>query len=455
MDKIDILNREEFVEKLVNLIENISKNKRSTSFAINGTWGCGKSFVLDMLEEQLTPTQDADNATDKYFIIRYNCWKYDYYEEPLVAIVAAIISVIENKTKLFPNSKEKMELLGMLKATGVALLSMVNSAVKEKTGVDFQTAYETVRKGEKEGAIAYENEHKYDVYFGFNQVIEKLSSLLQDLANKYTVILLVDELDRCLPEYAIKVLERLHHLTEGNDNIITVISMDKEQLKYSVIQTFGIVDPEKYLKKFIHFEVELNKGIVSERFMDKHANYVDLFDKNIIVYEDSIEEFMQAIFQKIDVREQEHLIQRAMLAHKLLFIAPKDYSFMCMELLIIVIMSQYKSIKNFTKWFYEYNREIESGKSEPPFDSFFAEKFKKVPAIDVDRSGTRALKSHMITSENSLYGAIAYMWFMLFLSSKKNNSLRYIELSNLDIYMLLDENIKDLKKFIDTIQFIK
>ena len=50
MDKLDILNREEFVEKLINLTENISANKTSTSFAIDGVWGCGKSFVLDMFD---------------------------------------------------------------------------------------------------------------------------------------------------------------------------------------------------------------------------------------------------------------------------------------------------------------------------------------------------------------------------------------------------------------------
>ena len=50
MDKLDILNRDEFVEQLVRLVENISENKTSTCFAINGAWGSGKSFVLDMLK---------------------------------------------------------------------------------------------------------------------------------------------------------------------------------------------------------------------------------------------------------------------------------------------------------------------------------------------------------------------------------------------------------------------
>ena len=338
MDKLDILNRDEFVEQLLHLMDNISSNKSSTCFAINGPWGCGKSFVLDMFEEQLSVIQSEETYTDKYFVIRYNSWKFDYYEEPLVAIVASMISVIEEKTKLFPDSKEKREILGMLKATGVALLSLANTAVKEKTGLDFQTAFETVRKGEKEGAAAYESAHEYDVYFGFNKVMEKLAGLLQDLAEKYTVVILVDELDRCLPEYAVKVLERLHHLTEGNSNIITIIAIDKEQLMSSVKQIFGFEKPEKYLEKFFSFEVKLDCGTVSERISEKYADYFALFDKDLFKFEESVEDCLQYVFKNIDIRTQEQLVKKAMLAHKLLYGDKKDYSFMCMELLLAVLI---------------------------------------------------------------------------------------------------------------------
>ena len=100
MDKLDILQRDEFVKQLERMIENISENKASTCFAINGKWGSGKTFVLDMLQEQLEEKQSEKTAADKYFIIRYNSWKYDYYEEPVIALVVSIVRVIENKIKL-------------------------------------------------------------------------------------------------------------------------------------------------------------------------------------------------------------------------------------------------------------------------------------------------------------------------------------------------------------------
>ena len=106
MEKLDILNREEFIDQLVNVTEHISANRGNVSFAINGVWGCGKSFVLDMYEEKLSQIQSEETASEKYFIIRYNCWKYDYYEEPLIAIVSTLISAIEEKTKFFRTRKQ-------------------------------------------------------------------------------------------------------------------------------------------------------------------------------------------------------------------------------------------------------------------------------------------------------------------------------------------------------------
>ena len=88
MNKIDILNRDKFVDDLLRMMENISDNKASTCFALNGVWGSGKSFVLDMFEEKLGQIQSEETFTEKYFIIRYNSWQYDYYEEPLVATIA-------------------------------------------------------------------------------------------------------------------------------------------------------------------------------------------------------------------------------------------------------------------------------------------------------------------------------------------------------------------------------
>ena len=455
MNKIDILNRGKFVDDLLQVMENISDNKASTCFALNGAWGSGKSFVLDMFEEKLGEFQSEETSTDKYFIIRYNSWQYDYYEEPLVAIVSTMISTIEKKTKLFPDCKEKREILGMLKATGVSLLSLGNAVVKEKTGMDFQKAYETVLKGKKDGAEAYEKIHEYDVYFGFNKVMDELITLLQELAEKYTVTIIVDELDRCLPEYAIKILERLHHLTENNNNTIMIIAVDKKQLMSSVKQIFGFESPEKYLEKFFNFEIKLDYGIPSEKIVEKYAAYIDLFDKEIFPFDDSIEECLQNIFKDIDIRTQEQIIKKVMLTHKLLYTNKKDYSFMCMELILAVMLFIYNEDAKFLEKTVDMDNlgiafTSSRGKSKPVFSTFFKEKFEQIP-FGSRRNLSDEPLCYILPSKASLYGAIIFTWYWMH-GKNKNTIVLY---TKGDSYEVISQNNKELKKFVETINMMR
>ena len=74
-NKIDILDRQPFVDQLIEIVELLSENKRGCTFTIDGRWGSGKSFVLNMFEKQLSLFQDPAAAGDKYIIFHYNCWQ--------------------------------------------------------------------------------------------------------------------------------------------------------------------------------------------------------------------------------------------------------------------------------------------------------------------------------------------------------------------------------------------
>ncbi len=50
---IDILNRQEIVEQIFDLLKILSEVRSSCAFALNGKWGSGKTFLLNMLEPQL------------------------------------------------------------------------------------------------------------------------------------------------------------------------------------------------------------------------------------------------------------------------------------------------------------------------------------------------------------------------------------------------------------------
>ena len=54
------------------------------------------------------------------------------------------------------------------------------------------------------------------------------------MAEDKPIIVVVDELDRCVPEYAVKVLERLHHLFENQPNIIVLLAYDGQKLNHVI-----------------------------------------------------------------------------------------------------------------------------------------------------------------------------------------------------------------------------
>ena len=333
------------------------------------------------------------------------------------------------------------------------MLSISTTALKTATGINVDKAYSVVKSGIDTGKAEYEKMQNYDRYFDFKHTLHRLQNALNKLGEHYTLVFLVDELDRCLPEYAIRVLERLHHLTESAKGIISIIAIDKTQLQTSVCHIFGFSDAKEYLKKFLQFTIPLDVGKTSEKVIDKYSDYIALFDKSLFLIEDSIEEFWQTIFMNIGVREQEQLVDKAMMVHKLLYTEPKDYSFMCIELLIVILVFQYQDIKLFSQWFHEFDIIIEGGKKLPPFSDFFGEKLEEIPLRKIVYVGESRGCGHVFQRSDSLYGAIVCIWYELFLKIDIDD--RSFLMSEVAVNNLLKNNAEELKKFSNMIRVIK
>ena len=94
--KIDYLSRKTYIDLFKSIIANQSNNSSGYSFAIDGEWGCGKTWILTELESQF-----EDDSENKYLIFHYNTWENDFYDEPLVAIFSVMIECLKKqKTKV-------------------------------------------------------------------------------------------------------------------------------------------------------------------------------------------------------------------------------------------------------------------------------------------------------------------------------------------------------------------
>lgn len=234
-----------------------------------------------------------------------------------------------------------------------------------------------------------------------------------------------------------------------------IIAVDKKQLMSSVKQIFGFESPEKYLEKFFNFEIKLDYGMPSEKILEKYAAYIDLFDREIFPFDDSIEECLQNIFKDIDIRTQEQIIKKVMLTHKLLYIDKKDYSFMCMELMLSVMLFIYNEDANFLEKTVDmHNLEsiftLSNGIDEPIFSAFFKEKFEQILVGSQSNFYDESL-CYILLSKASLYGAIIYTWYWM--HGKNKNTV--IDHTKGDSYEVISQNYKELKKFVETINMMR
>lgn len=223
---VDVLNREQFIDMLYQLVNTMSDLKQGKIFSIDGTWGYGKTYVLEELERRLSPVVNEDTYDDKFYVFHYNCWQYDYYEEPSVAIISAMLEASENGiNKVAKASWETAKKI---------LTEVAGEYVKNKIGVNIVETFQSEKTG------INNEKFKFDQMFAFKKTLDETREKLKQMSKIKTVVIVVDELDRCMPEYAIKVLERLHHLFEGIPNTIVIMAIDSKQLENSVKKYLGI-----------------------------------------------------------------------------------------------------------------------------------------------------------------------------------------------------------------------
>lgn len=326
--KLDVLKRQDFINKLTLLVETLSDKKKNCCFGVDGAWGSGKTFVLEKFEEQLKEVQSEETADNRYFVFHYDCWRYDYYEEPTIAIVAAMMDIIEKELSWFSEGVENVKRLAF-ETVKTTLLKIAGELFERKIGFDFvEVAGEILEENDKV------DDKEFDSLYGFKKALEKVREGIKEIAERKTIIFVVDELDRCLPEYAIKVLERLHHIFVDIDNVIVIISMDKKQLSHSIKEIYGDIEVDTYLRKFISFKVKLNLGM-ARNYFGKYSSYVSMFEFTDLEKEE-IEGFFADIMHGLDIRTQERIFNKAEVIHRLIKDDEiKDCSIMTFEVLYL------------------------------------------------------------------------------------------------------------------------
>ncbi len=333
---IDLLSRDHFVSVVSNIVESKIQQKEGYSFAIDGKWGCGKTTVLDMLEERLKKC---------YLVIRYNCWKYDFYEEPLIALLSEFAKSI-NSEQVFEFEEYERK---AWKIAGKICSDVTSKLIQAGAGFDIKSAVRyvnSIRKIAKEKRIKFEDvNNKLPIEFLIEQIQNDLATL-SSFENR-GIVLMVDELDRCLPDYAIKVLERLHHFCE-NTRIIQILAINKKEMSGSIAKAFGYpnADADKveyfanhYMQKFIDMTISLNNGILNDPQVLLFNSLDKLFTEYNNLNKAFMADFIKNVLNDIPMRNLKQIVKSVSSIHNIsLSEYPEkgnkfSYALMCAEIL--------------------------------------------------------------------------------------------------------------------------
>lgn len=239
----DLLNRQPTSKSLSSLVERFED---PLVIVLDGPWGSGKSYFLRRWVGAHT-LENEGSATTVYF----DAFANDFLDDPLTGLVAAI-------NERIPAGKDR-KALKKLKGAAAQLarpalrvaLAAATAGITELTGNVLDAAAAT-GSNDIENAIDQfwkREDGKREAMKQVEESLIKITSRAEGEAPKLVIV--IDELDRCRPDYALAVLETIKHFF-AVPNVHFVLGVNFDALKHSVEARYGHnIDAESYLRRFV------------------------------------------------------------------------------------------------------------------------------------------------------------------------------------------------------------
>ena len=267
--RVDLLRNQAIAEVVVGLIT--SRGDGSVTIGVHGDWGAGKSSVLHMVEAAFEEGGRA--AAEGNLCIRFNGWEFQGFEDAKIALIEGIvIQLVAGRTltaeikDAFKRAIGSIDWLKVAKrggglaidlATGVPIMTIMSaqSALADPAALATRENIEAAA-GEVTGVLK-ENRESPSVPKELREFRKAFEDLLS-AAGIRRLVVLVDDLDRCLPETAIQTLEAIR-LFVSLPKTAFVIGADEAMIEYAVRSHFKDMPedairrgyPRAYLEKLI------------------------------------------------------------------------------------------------------------------------------------------------------------------------------------------------------------
>ncbi len=220
-------------------------------FGLYGNWGSGKSTVLHFIQEHLKSDEEAyQDITTVYF----EPWKYEYAKENdlLFALLHKILNELDVSKKETRRNLTKMLLSAASWGTKTvsSALTLGTATIDPKEVAEHLELYEDLLSD------------KYNDWIDdTEQVREKIQeAITEGLAkkNKKRLLIFIDDLDRCLPENAIRLLEGIKNYLSFESTLF-ILAIDKRVVSEMIEQKYNLHTGygNEYLMKIIHYYYQL------------------------------------------------------------------------------------------------------------------------------------------------------------------------------------------------------
>lgn len=239
----------------------------SCSIAVDGKWGSGKTFFvkqtklfIDAHNEFVNSMDESDKMSIKAICknesvewqtqvsVYYDAWENDNDSDPVLSLIYSIISNVDTDFQMVESDgclKKAASILELF--TGRNWKGVVNS-------LNGDNPLDGIRKSK-------DIESKIKDFF---------DSLLAERGNR--LIVFVDELDRCKPSFAVKLLERIKHYF-CNDRITFIFSINTQELQHTIKRHYGEnFDACRYLDRFFDLRITLPPANKSKFYQSINFN---------------------------------------------------------------------------------------------------------------------------------------------------------------------------------------
>lgn len=262
--KVDLLNNEAIAKTIIELLR--EKPERAVTIGIHGDWGAGKSSILEMIEANL-------EADDRVLCLKFNGWRFQGFEDAKIALIEGIVTGLIEKRPLLRQAGEGVKNifrridwlkiarhaggLAFTVATGIPAPDQVGAVIgtikdifadpaKLATKENYDKAIDGVQGLLKPG----ESKNVAEEIGAFRKAFDDL--LKQ--AGIDQLVVLIDDLDRCLPDTAIETLEAVR-LFVFTGRTAFVVAADEAMIEYAVRKHFpelpDTTGPRDYARNYL------------------------------------------------------------------------------------------------------------------------------------------------------------------------------------------------------------